>query len=239
MKDQENSALNVERGEKVKVNNRNLKIAIISILFIILNVIAFVIPIEKGNSFWITYGFTIIAFLSQIVVWRISFIGVESHKTKFLGIPLIYLTTVYLIIQIVLFAFIIVASNVPTWITIILNILVTGIFLMIILSTLIGRNEVDRIEVKVSEKVYYIKSLQAKIEMLALREKDPTQKQALDKLAQKVRFSDPMSHESLSELELEISQNVDQLKQVDDMLPRIEEIEYLLTERNKMCKLLK
>lgn len=223
----------------MKLNNRNLKIAIICTLFILLNVIAFVIPLEKGGSFWITYGFTIVAFLSQFVVWRIGFTGVKSHKSKFLGIPLIYLATVYLIIQIVVFAIFVVANDISPWIAIILNVLITGIFLMIILSTLLGRNEVDRVETKVGEKVYYIKSLQAKVEMLALREENAVYKNALNVLAEKIRFSDPMSHESLSELEAEILQNVEQLKRVEDKLSGIEEVEHLLIERNKMSKLLK
>lgn len=229
----------MERVGGKKVSNRNLRIAIIVTLFILLNVIAFVIPLEKGSTFWITYGFTAVAFLSQFVVWRIGFIGVKSHKIIFLGIPLIYLATMYLVIQIALFVIFIIANDISPWIAIILNVLVTGVFLVIILSTLLGRNEVDRIETKVNEKVFYIKSLQAKVEMLALREENPPHKHALNALAEQVRFSDPMSHASLSELEAEISRNVEQLKRVDDKLLGIEEVEYLLTERNKMCKLLK
>lgn len=227
------------RKEGLKLNNRNLKIAIIVTLFLLLNVIAFVIPLGKGSSFWITYGFTVVAFVSQFVVWRIGFIGAQSPKTKFLGIPLIYLSTVYLVIQIALFIIFIVANDLSPWITIILNVLIAGIFLMIILSTLLGRNEVNRVETKVNQKVYYIRSLQAKIEMLAVREENPIYKQALNALAEKVRFSDPMSHASLSELEAEMLKGVEQLKQADDKLTKIEKIEYLLIERNKMCKILK
>lgn len=221
------------------MSNRNLKIAIIAVLFILLHVIAFAIPMEKSAAFWITYGFTFVAFIAQFIVWRIGFTGVISLNSKFLGIPLIYLATVYLAIQIVFFIVSIFATDLSPWIALIINALITGIFTMIILAVLLGRNTVDSVETRVKEKVYYIKSLQVDVEMLATREADPKNKEALVKLAEQVRFSDPMSHDSLAGLEADISRHVSLLKGNEDKLAGIEEIGHLLTERNKKCKLLK
>lgn len=42
---------------------------VIAILFVIYNVIAFVIPTTKTSAFWICYAFTVISFAVQAYVW--------------------------------------------------------------------------------------------------------------------------------------------------------------------------
>ena len=68
------------------------------------------------------------------------------------------------------------------------------------------------------------------------REKaDLTQEQ----LAEKIRFSDPMSNEQLAVLEDKISLAVENLKSSDDKMKIIEDLNLLLDERNRKCKILK
>ena len=81
--------------------------------------------------------------------------------------------------------------------------------------------------------------MQTDIEMLTEAEIDTETKAALKKLAEKVRFSDPMSHEMLGELESRISAKVEEMKTAADKKELIEEVTSLLTERNKKCKILK
>ena len=62
-------------------------------------------------------------------------------------------------------------------------------------------------------------------------------------LADKVRFSDPMSAESLEPLKQRLMSKVDELKDAMNDQPKtialINEVELLLDERNKKCKLMK
>ena len=95
------------------------------------------------------------------------------------------------------------------------------------------------LEEKVEKKVFYIKSLQVDIEMLASAERDADTKAALTKLAEKIRFSDPMSSEVLAELEAEITAKVKELKTAENKAAIITVLDLLLTERNKKAKLLK
>lgn len=75
--------------------------------------------------------------------------------------------------------------------------------------------------------------------MLADVESDNDTKTALKKLAEKIRFSDPMSNVELSSLEKEITTKVESLKTATNKTEIISEINTLLTERNKKCKILK
>ena len=102
-----------------------------------------------------------------------------------------------------------------------------------------GRNEIERVEAKVQKKVFYIRELQADIEVLTDNESDATVKTALAQLAEKIRFSDPMSSEQLADLENKISSKVAELKTTSNKLEIITELNSLFDERNKKCKILK
>ena len=88
-----------------------------------------------------------------------------------------------------------------SWIAIVVCALILGISAICLIGTETGREEINRVEEKVEKKVFYIKSLQVDIEMLASAERDADTKAALTKLAEKIRFSDPMSNEVLADLE--------------------------------------
>ena len=89
------------------------------------------------------------------------------------------------------------------------------------------------------KKVFYIRELQADIELLADSETNADVKTALTQLAEKIRFSDPMSNEQLTDLENKISTKIAVLKTAASKLEIITELNSLLDERNKKCKILK
>ena len=220
-------------------NNKNMAYAVLGIAFVLFNVIAFVVPTAKTSTFWIAYVFTTIAFASQIVIWKFAFKSADTLKSKFLGIPLISVGITYLIIQIVAFAIFIAFPIAPTWIAIVVCTLILGISAICLIGTETGREEINRVEEKVEKKVFYIKSMQVDVEMLAIAETNTDIKAALTKLAEKIRFSDPMSNETLVDLETEITAKVKELKTAENKLEIITIIDSLITERNKKAKILK
>lgn len=117
--------------------------------------------------------------------------------------------------------------------------IIAGVSAVCMISDNVGRNEIERVEAKVQKKVFYIRELQADIELLADNESDATVKTALTQLAEKIRFSDPMSNEQLADLENKISTKVAELKTASSKLVIITELNSLLAERNKKCKILK
>ena len=81
--------------------------------------------------------------------------------------------------------------------------------------------------------------MQTEVELLANAEKDATAKAALARLAEKLRFSDPMSDERLADLENRIGARIAELSTAADKTTVIEELNSLLEERNRKCKILK
>ena len=219
--------------------NKSMAYAVLAIAFVLINVIAFAVPTAKTVTFWIAYAFSVVAFASQIVIWKFAFKGADALKSKFLGIPLISVGITYLIIQIIAFAVFMALPLTASWIAIVVCALILGISAICLIGAETGREEVGRVEEKVEKKVFYIKSLQVDIEMLASAETDSDTKAALTKLAEKIRFSDPMSNDVLANLEAEISAKVNELKSAENKVEIITVLDSLITERNKKAKLLK
>ena len=221
------------------MKKKGMVYAVFGIAFVLFNVIAFAIPTEKTATFWIAYAFSVIAFALQIPIWKLAFKRADTIKSKFLGIPLIYVGFRYLVIQIVAFAIFMIFPALPTWISVVVCSLVLGISAICLIGTETGREEINRVEEKIEQKVLFIKALQVDVELLAEMEADPEAKEELISLAEKIRFSDPVSIESLREIEVEISNKIKELKHSESKRPIIATISALLSERNKKAKILK
>ena len=212
---------------------------ILGILFALVSIIAFAAPTSKTATFWIAYVFTSAAFAAQIVIWKTALGKDETLKSKFLGFPVVHIGIVYAVIQVIAFAVFMFVPTLPAWSAIVVCSVIAGISAVCMISADAGRDEIERVEAKVQKKVFYIRELQADIELLADSKTNADVKTALTQLAEKIRFSDPMSNEQLADLENKISIKAAELKTTTSKLEIITELNSLLDERNKKCKILK
>lgn len=212
---------------------------VLGILFALVSVIAFVVPTEKTASFWLTYVFTAAAFAAQIFIWKTALGKEETLKSKFLGFPVLHIGIVYAVIQVIAFVVFMFVPTLPAWSAIVVCSVIAGASAVCMMSAGVGRDEIERLETKVQKKVFYIRELQADVELLFNNENDVAVKTALSQLTEKIRFSDPMSNEQLADLESKISNKVVELKTASNKLEIITELNSLLDERNKKCKILK
>ena len=212
---------------------------ILGILFALVSIVAFAVPTVKTSTFWIAYVFTVAAFAAQIGIWKTALGKEETLKSKFLGFPVVHIGIVYAAIQVIAFAVFMFVPTLPAWSAIVVCSVIASVSAVCMISADAGRNEIERVEAKVQKNVFYIRALQADIELLADNESDAAVKTALTQLAEKIRYSDPMSNEQLADLENKISTKVAELKTASSKLEIITELNSLLDERNKKCKILK
>lgn len=212
--------------------------ALIGIIFILITIVSLVIPTSKSAAFWIAYIFTVVALAAQIVLWKRTF-GHKELTSKFLGFPIVHIGIVYLVVQITVLFMFVFAEKLPTWSALVSCTAIAAIAAIFMISADVGRTEIERVEQKVQGKVFYIKNLQVDIEILASAEKDTKTKEQLEQLAEKIRFSDPMSNEQLAPLEERIAIAVESLKSSDDKLEIINQLNKLIDERNKKVETLK
>ena len=212
---------------------------ILGILFILVGVIAFTVPTAKTAAFWTSYAFTVIAFAAQIIIWKAALGCSESLKSKFLGLPVLHIGVIYLVVQIIaLFVFLSIPT-LPIWSAVIACAVIAGVSAACMIASDVGRSEIERVSAKVREKTFYIKQLQADVELLAGAETDTATKSSLTQLAEKIRYSDPMSDEQLADIENRITEKIAELKAATDKTKIINELNSLLGERNRKIKILK
>ncbi|WP_027438488.1 hypothetical protein [Lachnospira multipara] len=222
------------------MNNKRM-ILITAILFVTYNVVVFVIPSALSISFWVAYAFSVVSFGLLFFLWMDFFKKGRKIISKFYRIPILYVSCCYAFIQIVVSIVFKFMKGAPTW-TAILTCAILLAATLIGLISIDGATEyVETLDSKIKPKVNYIKTLQVESELLLSSLKDENAKRAVGTLIEKIKYSDPMSDSSLSNLEERIKDGVESLKATEekDIENNIDSILLLIEERNKKCKLLK
>lgn len=212
----------------------------IGILLILYILIAFLIPFKRTAVFWLSFAFTLIAFAVTAVSLYIAFIKNPDAKSKFYGFPIAKIGVIYFVVQLIVgLVLMAIGKWVPIWLAVILYAVILG---TVVIGLISADAVVDQIHVqdeKLKKNISMMRSIQSKLNQMAADCDEP----ALKKLADEVRYSDPVSSDGLVEIETELSSAVDELQVavVDgdsasvNMLCR--KISSVLSERNRLCKL--
>ena len=218
---------------------------VLAILFVVLSVIAFVLPFQKTATFWLSYAFAAIAIAVQIYAYPKAFDG-PTVKSKFYGFPLARVSTIYLIAQLALsLLFVIVGKfvQVPSWIPVVLYVILVGVFAIGFIAADSMKEEVERQDTVHKARVDTMRALQSKSVFIASQCDDSETKKALNKLAESFRFSDPVSSDALNDIEASLNALVDELQSAvlekDNAAAKTlcTKVEAMLADRNRMCKL--
>ena len=216
------------------------------IILAVYNVVAFVIPFNRGGGFWSGYGFSMLALVLTAGVGIYAF-DKEGWKSKFYRIPLISVVWSYLIIQLIL-GFVQMGLDlipIPFQYGIAVNAILLGACLVGLIAVNATKDEIERIDAKIKEKVFYIKSLQVDIEGLVDKVADESVKKKLKDLVETIKYSDPMSTPRLVAIENKIEVKVAALAEsagnVDGDATKVlcTELQQLFAERNRKSKILK
>jgi hypothetical protein len=227
-------------------NNKKMSLAALAIILAIYNIIIFIIPFNRGGGFWTGYGFSMLAILLTAGIVAFAF-SPEGLKSKIYGLPLISVAWRYLIVQLIV-GFVQMLLDfipIPFQYGLALNAIILGACLIGLITVNVGKDEIERIDVKVKEKVFYIKSLQVDVEILVDKTSDATAKKALKDLAETIRYSDPMSSPQLSAVENKIETKTAILAEsvensdIEASKTLCNELQQLFAERNRKCKILK
>jgi hypothetical protein len=226
--------------------NKGMFFAAVFIIAAIYNVIAFVVPFNRGGGFWVGYGFSMFAVLLTAAICFYAF-NREGLKSKVFGVPLILVVWRYFIIQLIvgLAEMALEFIPIPFQIGIAVNAVILGACLLGLIIVEASKEEIDRIDTNVKEKVFYIKSLQVDVEGLVGKTSDDSIKKTLKELADAIRYSDPMSSPHLAAIENKIEAKAAALAEAvektdGDVIKALgNELQLLFAERNRKCKILK
>ncbi len=183
------------------------------ILLAVFSVIAFVIPFPKNTVFWIAYGCGIFAIAFQLYIFKTSFADADA-RSRFYGFPIARLGIWYLIIQLVVsIAEIALSKFLPTWVVILLNVLILAVALIGCITTETMRDEIARQDGKLKKSVSNMRELQSLAASLDHQSSDPELQKLLKKMAEEFRYSDPLTSEKTAEMETDMRSQIGDLQQ--------------------------
>jgi len=238
----------LKEGGKAMVEKRNERLLILIpiLLTIIYNLVIFSITRDFSLRFWINYGFSMTSFLLfSVMAGKFCFQNGIVIKDLFFGIPLIYISGIYLAVQIVVSNVMTLFPFLPLWPLTILHTILLALYLVFAISAIYGKKEILRTDAEISRKIGAIRSLVESIDSIKLRAANENIRLALQRLKEEIRYSDPMSHPSLSTLEDTLIAKVNELaikapgESEEKNLADIQEVSRLIAERNAKCKGLK
>lgn len=221
-----------------------------TIFLALFHVIVFVTPSEIagmskfGGGFWIGYGFTLAAFLGQLLCAWLAF--KESEKRKlFYKLPLVFISYVALILTAVVGIVFMTVPQIPAWIAAIVCSVILAFGAVAVIKAKVAAETVSAIDEKVKTKTAFIKELTARAESVMTAAQTPELKTAAKKVYEAIRYSDPMSSMELSEIEGKIAESFETFAKsvssgdVAETKSAAANLILLLNERTAKCKLLK
>lgn len=218
-------------------------------LFVLFNVIAFVVPGLEGQekytaSFWIGYIFITLSFAGQLICGYVALKASDLQK-MFYNISLITTSYIGLILSFVFGGLCMFIPALPYWVGAILCAALLAFNVISVMKASASIDLVSAVDEKLKVQTIFVKSLIVDAECLVDRAKSEDVKAECKKVYEAVRYSDPMSSEALSSLESEITIKFAKFSDAvaaadtEAVSEMVSELLILINERNKKCKLLK
>ena len=194
--------------------NASRGLIILAIVLAVFSLIAFAVPFAHTAVFWIAYGFGVLAILFQLYIFKTSFAGNGDAKSRFYGFPIARLGIYYLVAQLILSVIeMALASLIPTWPAIIINVLALAFALIGCITAETMRDEIVQQDNKLKKNVSTMRELQSLAASMMSQCGDEEMKNAVKKIADELRFSDPVSSDATARLEAEMRSQLADIQQ--------------------------
>lgn len=186
----------------------------------IYNLVIFLLFKNLNNVFWISYGFMTAAVLANVAtVFLLS--KNTDVEAAFFGIPLISFSVFHVAAE--LFAslvFMIFRDHVSVQLTVTIQAILLLIFVIFGAVAIFSRDAVQGVSEKIKTNVFNIKSLAVEVQLLEEDCIDKELKEQLHKVREAINYSDPMTNDSVA--------------QIDELIKsKVSELKYLCQENNK------
>ena len=205
------------------------------LLLIAISVIFFVLPGEIKNHHIIIYGLTFCAYLCAMLSYYMIFSKVQA--SIFLQTPLVLAISSLLLIQTAYLFVIRICNGLQAWIYTVGETIILAFFLIIIISLMSSQSYISRNKKTVSGMTAFINNLKIELFTYASTIDDSTSKKIVDDLISIVKYSDPVSCHETKQIEEEIKQCFQDIKEGGgDINNKVGKMKQLLSVRNKICQ---
>lgn len=218
-------------------------IGVWTICLLTFNAIAFIVPNELKDNFWIGYIFITLTFLGQLFCANIAF-KAENAQKFFYNFPLISISFTGTLIMLIIGALTMTISAVPIWVGIVFCLIALAFTAIAVINASIVSETVSQVDEKIKAKTLFIKMLIADATTLMSKAETKEAKAITKKVYEIIRYSDPMSNDELSSIESQITIKFKEFESaiIENSQNAVllgEELIVLIDDRNNKCKLLK
>ncbi|MBQ9657887.1 MAG: hypothetical protein IJV31_03865 [Clostridia bacterium] len=209
-------------------DNRKIIAAILIIALIIIDAFTFTLINDFTGTRIVNAIFLNIAI---IVLWFFIFINTKEKNSKFLNYTKLPIVLTYSIITIVLSIILMIANPESLKISILLHILITGIFAIIMLTNQAADNHTEAQVEEMKNKTDAVKEFSNKLKNILLQINDRDLYKKVEKVYDTARSAKINVKEDVSEIDNEISSCID-LLEINVTKNDTEEIEHLISKIN-------
>lgn len=208
------------------------------------NIILFVVPTAQIGSFWVGYTLITLMFIVQLICSYLFF-KQDTKEKIFLNIPIITISYLALFVSIIVGSIFMAITNLPIWIAITISSLVTAFYLIAVISMKPAIDNIENTDKKVKVQTLFIKSLNIDAQTLKQKASNNEIISIAEKVCEAIRYSDPVSDESLASCEKQITLKFKEFEKsvIENNTEVAEktsnELIILINDRNQKCKLLK
>ena len=212
----------------------------LGVLLLLYILLAFLIPFPKTAVFWLSFGFTLVAF--AVTGWALytAFLKNPGATSRFYGFPIARIGVIYGGGQLVCgLLFMALGKWIPTWLAVLVYAAMLGATVIGLMGAETVVDTIQSQDQKLKQDVRFMRELQSKVNQMAAQCSLPEVKQ----FCENIRYSDPVSSEALAEIDLDLSAAVDNLQSAivdgDNIAIRqlAQKADNVLSERNRLCKL--
>lgn len=219
-------------------------IAVYSIIFVLFNIVFFVVPFTKNASSWVCWGFSLLSVLLGGGVTLYAFIKGDGLKSKIYGFPIFRMGAVYTAVQLIFSVVMFIVGTfieVPAWISIVVSTLVLGICGIGFIGADNARDIVEEQVQNVESTTRQMKWFRVNADGIVDLCTDIELKKQVAKLADDLKYSDLVSSEETVQTEKQINEGIAQLRSLAVSDPaaaksKTAELTVLLADRNRICR---
>lgn len=204
--------------------------AITAILYAFVTLLLF--GFDRGSSFWISLVFAIGGICLAGLISFQSVCAARRLTDWIFSLPVLRWCVIYAAAEVIL-ATVYMIFTAPWEMVFLTQFLLPILFLILVVPSFLQKNHVATINQQTAVKVSYIRQIYLKLTALLPRAEDSSVKKELEKAIDLLRHSDPMSADSLFELEQKISKCVEEL----DVLVRESDWNKAILATKELCML--
>ena len=224
------------------MNKKNMRAYIlIAFIFIIYGVAA--IPFPKNIIFGVAFAFSLLAIAAQIYTVYTLLKSQALIKDRIYDFPQIRISILYLIVQL-LASFLLMgfSAKIPVFAAVLAEIIILAIAVIGFFAVDAARTEAVRQDIQLEKDLVKMREMQTRINLLIDQCEEKPIKDMLQKTAEEIRYSNPISRDISEEIENEIDVLYTEIEtaaldaDVENTARLCDRMEELLRERDRICK---